>query len=57
METQRLKVIYTGGEIDSELDREIQEFAASVGYPHFIGSGMDLTTGERDLSFDSEEQG
>ena len=45
-----LKVEYSGGEVDQELDAEIGEFFESKGFK-WTGQGMDLITNVRDIRF------
>lgn len=49
----KIKVVYEGGKIDSDLDARIRKGLESVGL-RWYGQGMDLTTGERDMGFDTE---
>jgi hypothetical protein len=49
-----LRVHYTGG-LNVELDKAIREALNPFGL-HDCDSGMDLTTGIRDLAFDEENE-
>jgi len=48
-----MKITYDGGEQITELDEAIREAMKQLGYKNWA-SGMDLTTGVRDLAFDKE---
>ena len=49
---KELKIYYTGG-LDEDLDNKLRKFLKTLGYKSWA-SGMDLTTGTRDLAFDKE---
>jgi len=48
-----MKITYDGGEQITELDNAIYKIMEDLGYKNWA-SGMDLTTGVRDLAFDKE---
>ena len=50
-----LKIIYKkSNRIDESLDQKLETALAPLGFKRWA-SGYDLTTGERDLSFDDEQ--
>ena len=53
MAKQRLRVVYDGPGIDTELDEAIEKALAPLGYKRWA-SGYDLVDDERDLAFERE---
>lgn len=50
---QQLRVVYDGGQIDTELDDALEGALASLGFARWA-SGFDLVDNERDLAFQRE---
>lgn len=52
MKMKKIKVTYTEG-LDTELDKKIEEFFVRLGFG-FTGSGMELKTHIRDITFEEK---
>ena len=54
MKTIKLKIEYTGGQVNIKLDNGLKDFFTSRGF-EFIGSGYSIKTGVRDMEFEKKE--